>query len=428
MTLKPKLGWLFFFFQCGTTSGLLTGHIVRVAVAWWCLDETKSAVYFAMVISLSVGVEIYLSPLLSSFGDHYPRLKLICASQWTISLTCAMILIMNVLNHFNTFALTVMLVLISTNVCFRDPTITGTIPDLVKKDDISDAITRRAQINSVYIFLGPLIAAFMTTYFGITTTLFSALLFSALSAVFYQITLRMVHDNPVNAVITERGGLNWFEKTKSGFIAIVNVKSEFYTAVFSSFINFSMYPFFSIIMPYWINQVLKLPASYLGMFEGAFGLGLVAGSIYFIKMLNINPGRFYTILTGFFLLGISVISIIVVPYHYAALFFSFTCGIAFMLININLNTLRVTATPASFRVRMSAIASFLSRVFNPAGVFIAGLAISHFGVRPVVIFSGSLIILLVPFLLSSKNIRNALSLSPQEMDGYYERTYPSAFK
>lgn len=426
--LKPKLGWSFFFFQCGSTSGLLTGHIMRIAVAWWCLEETKSATVFAMVISLSVGFEIYLSPLLSSFGDHYPRLKLICTSQWSISIISFFILIVNSLGHFNIYILTNLLVLISILVCFRDPTIVGTIPDLVNKNKVSDAISRRSQINSVYIFLGPLIAAFMTSYLGIKTTLFSALFFSLLSSIFYLSVIYLEKDNPVNLSRTNGEKLEWFKKTKSGFVAIIKVKSELYIAIFAAIINFNMYPFFSIIIPYWINQVLKLPASYLGIFEGAFGLGLIAGSSYFVKALNEYLGRFYTIVIGFMLLGFSIICIVSIIYHYAVLVFAFVCGVSFMLININLNTLRISATPSIFRVRMSASASFLSRVFNPVGIFVSGLAVAHFGVQYVVIISGALIIMIVPFLILSKNVRNALLLSPKDMDGFYERTYPAAFK
>lgn len=317
-------------------------------MAWWCLDETKSAVFFAMVISLSAGFEIYLSPLLSSFGDHYPRLKLICTSQWGISLICLMILTMKVLSYFNIYILTIMLILISIFVCFRDPVITGTIPDLVKKEEVSAAIARRSQINSVYIFLGPLIAAFMTSYLGITATLLSALIFSGLSSVFYLVITRLSHDVTVNTSGSGSEKLKWFEKTKSGFTAIINVKSELYIAAFAAIVNFNMYPFFSVTMPYWINQVLKLPASYLGMFEGAFGLGLIAGSTYFLKIANLHFGRFYTILTGFLLLGISIIFVVTVNHRYVILCFAFVCGISFMLININLNTLRVSATPPGF--------------------------------------------------------------------------------
>lgn len=426
--LKPKLGWDFFFFQCGTTAGLLTGHVMRIAVAWWCLEETKSAVFFAMVISFSVGFEIYLSPLLSSFGDHYPRMKLICASQWSISLLCLVIFIINMLWHFNIYVLTSLLMLISVLVCFRDPVIAGTIPDLVKKEDISCAISRRSQINSIYIFLGPLIAAFMTSYFGVTTTLLSALIFSVLSSAFYQGLIVIKHENHPPSPHSGREKIEWLKKTKGGFTAIINVKSELYIAAFAAIINFNMYPFFSVTVPYWINQDLRLPASYLGLFEGAFGLGLIAGSAFFVKMLNEYLGRFYTILSGFLLLGLSVICIVSTAHHYIILFFAFVCGVSFMLININLNTLRVSATPPSYRVRMSAVASFLSRFFNPAGVFISGLAIAHFGVQNVVITSGVLIVLIVPFLVTSRNVRNALSLSTQDMDGYYEKTYPSAFK
>lgn len=426
--MKPKLGWAFFFFQCGATSGLLTGHIMRIAVAWWCMEETKSATDFALVISLSVGFEIYLSPLLSSLGDHYPRLKLICSSQWVISLITFLIVIVNVLDYFNIYIITTLLILISVLVCFREPTIIGTIPDIVHKECVSDAIARRSQINSIYIFLGPLIAAFMTSYLGIKATLLSALFFSVLSSLFYLSVVSLEKDNPVNLLQPNGGKLEWFKKTKSGFVAIINVKSELYIAFFAAIVNFNMYPFFSIIIPYWINQVLKLPASYLGLFEGAFGLGLMAGSIYFVKLLNEILGRFYTILTGFMLLGFSVILIVSINHSYAVLCLSFVCGVSFMLININLNTLRISATPATYRVRMSAIASFLSRLFNPIGVFLAGLAVTHFGVQFVVIISGGLIIMIVPFLIFSQNVRIALLLSHKDMDGYYERKYPTAFK
>lgn len=428
MILKPKLGWSFFFFQCGATSGLLTGHIMRIAVAWWCLEETRSATTFALVISLSVGFEIYLSPLLSSFGDHYPRLKLICSSQWCISLITFLIIVVNISDYFNVYIITTLLILISVLVCLREPTIIGTIPDLVHKESVSDAISRRSQINSIYIFLGPLIAAFMTSYFGIKTTLLTALFFAVLSSLFYLAVVFLEKDTPVNLPQPNGENFEWFNKTKSGFVAIINVKSELNIAIFAAIVNFNMYPFFSFIIPYWINQVLKLPASYLGLFEGAFGLGLIAGSSYFVKLLNTIIGRFYTVLIGFILLGFSIILIVTVSYSFSVLCFAFVCGVSFMLININLNTLRISATPPTFRVRMSAIASFLSRIFNPIGVFLAGLAVTHFGVQLVVIISGWLIVMIVPFLILSPNVRNALSLSHIDMDGYYERKYPAAFK
>lgn len=428
MILKPKLGWRFFIFQCGTTAGLLTAHITRISVAWWCLEETESAAVFSMIISISIGFEIYLSPFLSSFGDHFPRLKLICLSQWAISSLSVMILIMNYFDIFNIYMLTVLLILTSVFVCLRDPTIVGTIPDLVVKKEVSNAITRRSQINSIYIFLGPMIAAFMTSYLGITTTLLTALFFSILSSVFYSLLINLKKNNLLNTQDSIREEFEWLKKTKSGFIAIIKVKSELYISVIASIVNFNMYPFFSIIIPYWINQVLELPVSYLGLFEGAFGLGLISGSSYFIKISNEYFGRFYTVIIGFLLLGLSIIFIITVSYHYLILFFAFSCGVAFMLININMNTLRVSATPHTFRVRMSAIASFLSRAFNPIGVFLSGLGITYLGVQNVVITSGVVIIMVVPFIVFSSNVRSALLLSDQEMDGFYEKKYPAAFK
>lgn len=401
---------------------------MRIAVAWWCLEETRSATVFAMVISLSLGCEIYLSPFLSSFGDHYPRLKLIFSSQFTISIIIILVLIINFEGYFNIYMLTILLALISICVCFRDPTIVGSIADFVNKDQVADAITRRSQINSIYIFIGPVIAAFMTSYLGIGTTLLCALFFSVLSSLFYFIIICSKKFKSIKPLRPSGEKFRWFKETKSGFVAIINVRSELYIAIVAAVVNFNMYPFFSIIVPYWINQELKLPASYLGMFEGAFGLGLIAGSSYFVKVLNTHLGRFYTIAIGFMLLGISIILIVSIGYHFSVLCFAFVCGASFMLININLNLLRVSATPPAFRVRMSAIASFFSRVFNPIGVSLSGLAVAYFGVQYVVMLSGISIIMIVPFLFLSKNVRNALTLPDKNMEGYYERTYPTAFK
>lgn len=69
-------GLCFFLLQTGTSLGLLSGHIFRLAIAWWCLKETQSAAVFSYVIALSVAAEIYFKPFLSFFGDFLTVLNL----------------------------------------------------------------------------------------------------------------------------------------------------------------------------------------------------------------------------------------------------------------------------------------------------------------------------------------------------------------
>lgn len=426
--LIPKLGMLFFYFQCATSAGLLTANVLRISIAWWCLEETNSAIIFASIISLSVACEIYLSPFLSSFGDHFPRLKMILCSQVVITLMMLSTLAMKMQGEFNAYVLTSVLIIISVIVSFRDPTIGGVIPDLVAKHEVSAAISRRSQINAIFNFIGPITAASIISYLGITKTFVFASFLSFVSSFFYFLVWKRcaIDFDSGKAEVLQR--FNWFVKTKEGFGAIIKVKNELYVAFVSAVVNFTMFPFFTIVIPFWINQVLQLPASYLGMFEGAFGIGLIAGSSWFIHLFNGFCGRLYTVAAGFIFLGFSILLMVMINHQYITLLLSFICGIAFMLININLNTLRASATPANYRVRMNAIASFLSRITNPLAIFVSGLGIKFYGVHNVVLASGMIMILIVPMMLLSEHVRNALSLSNDEMDGYYEKKYPGAFK
>lgn len=148
---------------------------------------------------------------------------------------------------------------------------------------------------------------------------------------------------------------------------------------------------------------MHLSAAYLGAFEFSFAL-------------------------GFILLGSSVTLIVIVKTIYLSIFFAFFCGLAFIFINVNLSTLRSAATPCDFRARMSAMASFLSSLANPFAVAIAGWYINWLGVMAFSVISGVAVILIAPVVLCSQHLRNALSLDDAQMRGYYERTYPEAFK
>jgi MFS family permease len=112
---------------------------------------------------------------------------------------------------------------------------------------------------------------------------------------------------------------------------------------------------------------------------------------------------------------------------YISIVLAFFCGTAFIFINVNLSTLRSTATPRDYRTRMSAMAAFLSSLANPFGVAITGWYINLLGVVPFTVISGVIVMLIAPVILLSFHLRRALSLDEAEMKGYYEKTYPKAF-
>ncbi|MFE4110575.1 MFS transporter [Kosakonia sp. YIM B13611] len=418
-----RLGPRFFLLQTGTSLGMVSGHIFRLAMAWWCLQATHSAVAFSSLSAISVAAEIYLKPFLSSFGDHFHRIKFIIGCQFAVLGVIALFCLASYLGYFNLVAITSGLVVMSAISSVREPTIMGLIPDLVAEGEVTQAVSHRSTINSLIMLIGPVIAASFISLFSAGVALSISALFYVLSCIAFVI-LFFKYD--IDAISTGEKE-TWFHKTKGAFKAIYHVKSEFHIALVSSVINFTMFPFFSVTIPYWISSELKLPASYLGAFEFSFALGLIVSSLYINAIVREWVGRLNNVLFGFILLGCSVMAIVLMGNIYISIVLAFLCGMSFIFINVNLSTLRSTATPRDYRTRMSAMAGFLSSLANPFGVAIAGWYISLLGVVPFTVISAAVVVFIAPVILCSFHLRQALSLDEGEMKGYYEKTYPAAF-
>ncbi|CAM7537615.1 MAG: MFS transporter [Enterobacteriaceae bacterium] len=417
-----RLGPAFFLLQTATTLSLLAGHVFRLALAWWCLKETHSAVAFSSLIAFSVAAEIYLKPFLASFGDRFHRVKFINGCQLAVFVIMMLFSLACSAGQFHLVLLTAGLIAMSAVASVREPTIMGLIPDLVDDGHVSRAISSRSAINSVIMLTGPVLATSLIALFSIGLALYAAALLQGLSC----LACVLLAKRPV-CVHSPHAGESWFSKTKGGFVAIYRVKSEFHIALISALINFTMFPFFSVTIPFWISTELHLPASYLGAFEFSFAIGLLAGSLYLNAAITRNVGRFWNVVIGFILLGGSVPAIVLVPDINISIALAFFCGLAFNLINVNLSTLRSTATPGHYRTRMAAMSAFLSSLVNPFGVLIAGGFIHWLGVSVFTLFSGLAVLMIAPLLLCSWHLKRALSLEEGEMKGYYEKTYPKAF-
>ncbi|UXY09463.1 hypothetical protein N7922_16485 [Kosakonia sp. ML.JS2a] len=108
-----RLGRPFFLLQTGTTLSLLSGHLFRFALAWWCLKETHSAVAFSSLIAVSVATEVYLKPFLASFGDQFHRITFILYCQLIVLAVIALFSLASAAGYFHLPAVTAGLMVIS---------------------------------------------------------------------------------------------------------------------------------------------------------------------------------------------------------------------------------------------------------------------------------------------------------------------------
>ncbi len=403
---------------------VLGGRCKQLAVAWWALQETGSALAFANMIACSIGAEVLARPLLGWLGDRYNKiviLKLACVA----SLSSALLLVLLATTQpFNPWTVGALMMIASAIAGVRDPLQASIIPLFAGDDKVSLAFRTKSVMSSIANLLGPLMASALIYRFG-TTPALVADFFAMLAATALIIAIpRHIGATTADENASTTSG---FSMIYAGFKAVYRVKVEFYLALVAMLVNFALFPFFTILLPLYVKSVIHYPVTYIGLLDASFGLGILAGSYKIIGWLGERLPRDLCVCTGFALLGANLLatgtlsSDLIVPVAF------FGGGIGLMLINIPTSAVRLLATPKSHRNRIFATVSFLSAAASPVGSFAMNGLIAHLGVSLTITLLGAMVLLLSLLVLLIPDFRTFMRSADTQLSDAYLAKYPDAF-
>ena len=193
-------------------------------------------------------------------------------------------------------------------------------------------------------------------------------------------------------------------------------------------INLVLFPFFAVIVPFYVQEAIHLPAWYIGLLDCSFGIGILCASQVLIRFFATRVFRDRLVMAGFSLLGMNLLAVgLAMPAFILPAFFVLG-GIGLIFINVNTSMVRTLATPSEFRNRMVATVSFLSTLANPVGSLFIAFALTHYGVHTTSKIIGLIVLLLTLGVAIVPNIRLFMRMSEDELNGAYSRVYPSAFR
>lgn len=414
-----------FFFQFGFLFIHLGGRCTQLAVAWWSLRMADSAAVFATMLAFSGGVELVSRLLLGFVGDRYDKCRVVVLCNLASATACAALAMLAFSGHYHSGIVALLMSAMAVASGIRDPLQSSIIPAMVPAAEVPAAFGTKGMLYSVALLLGPLIAGFLIAYVGEAVTLMVDLLGMALgSALIWRAFARI--DRHVAAMKPDRtpGKIN----PLFGLRMVLRVKAEFYMAVFAMGINFTLYPFFSLLLPYYIQQGTHFSASVLGMLEAAFAVGIFCASARIVKYSNALIGRDRSVPFGFGLLAINMSAVYFSDLVGVLLVAFFGGGVGLMLININTSCVRALATPASHLNQMTSAVSFLSTAINPVGSLVAGGLVVALGFEmtlAVLVAMTSVSALALPLITE---IRRFLRTPDSELRGSYLVAYPEAFR
>ncbi|RKS20277.1 MFS transporter [Pseudomonas sp. WPR_5_2] len=404
---------------------VLGGRCNQLAVAWWALQETGSAIYFANMIACSIATEVLAKPLLGWLGDKYNKILIIKLASWISLMTAFLMVVLSSTGLFNPWTVGALMMISSAIVGVRDPLQASIIPLFAADDKVSTAFRTKSVMSSFSILLGPALASSLIYGFGITFA-FAADFFAILIAGVLIATIPTsigAHDQGEKA-----SGAGGFTMIYSGFKVVYGVKVEFYLAIIAMLINFALFPFFTILIPLYVKDVIQYPVTYIGLLDSCFGLGILVGSYKIIDWLSTNRvPRDMCVSAGFALLGCNLLAVGTIS---SSLFIpiAFFCGgVGLMLINIPTSAVRLLATPKLHRNRIFATVSFLSAAASPLGSFAMNTLIACLGVAMTITLLGAMVVMLSLLVFLVPDFKIFMRSQDTQLNDAYLNKYPEAF-
>ena len=403
---------------------VLGGRCNQLAVAWWALQETGSAVVFANMIACSIAAQVLARPLLGWLGDKYNKILILRLVSLTSVLTALLMFLLSATQLFNPWSVGALMLVSSAVAGVREPLQSSIIPLFARDDQVSLAVRTKSMLSSISNLLGPAMASALIFSFG--TPLAFAVDFIAMlgaAVLIASIPLHLGASAPDEPEPTSSG----WRMIYSGFKAVYQVKVEFYLALVAMLINFALFPFFTILLPLYVKTVIHFPITYLGLLDACFGLGILAGSYKITGWLTQRVPRDLCVAAGFALLGGNMwlagalSSIVVVPLAF------FCGGVGLMLINIPTSAVRLLATPKQHRNRIFATVSFLSAAASPLGSFAMNGLIANLGVTLTITSLGAMVLGLSLLVFLIPDFRTFMRTPDTQLNSAYLDKYPGAF-
>lgn len=435
---NPSLGGLgrdFYLIQLAAFLNAVGTRCGQFAIAWWVLGKTADPVAFAGFVAVATLADVLARAVFGWLGDQYDRHRLLVGC-YAISATMTLVLAgLGTLDLYLPWLIAGCLAISGVAIGIRDPIQMSLTPMLVATHRVSDAVRLRSIVGSSSALMGPLAAGILLGPLGVLGTLWlnSVAVLVALALI---VLVRAPAAGP-NPGARQRSYLaTWYTRTREGFTALYRVKPEWNLSLLAFIVNFSLYPLFAVLFPVLINGYFPQDLWLIAVTEGAFAVGLLAGSLFLVRRANERWGRPGVVFGGFLLVGLAMVGCGLFSqfFHARPGWFAgvtvpllFIAGIGLVMVTVNTSTVRMLATPDNYRNRIGSATSFVSGMVIPFGALVGGAFAETLGVGYAMATLGLLIVLAALPCMFSEVLVRVLGMGDEQIKNIYKDFYPDAF-
>ncbi|EQB86403.1 MFS family permease [Clostridium punense] len=292
----------------GQIISLFGNAIQRFCMSLYILDLTGSAAVFSTILAISTIPYILFAPIAGLLADTVNRKKImVCLDFFSAALLGAYSIIL-INGRDNTLIVGSVMFILSIIYTLYSPSVTASIPQIVKKEKLASANGIIQQVGSIVNLVGPIAAGLLYSLVDIKViVIINALSFllSAILELFLRIPDLEVKEKFKNPILQS------FKEMKRSFIYLKEKKKIVLGIIVSyGLTNIFVVPILTVVSPYFIKLKLNMSASIYGFVEAVFVLGMILGGLLItfkpklFKMKNIDK-TMYPMVIAIMAMGIA---------------------------------------------------------------------------------------------------------------------------
>jgi MFS family permease len=265
---------------CGQLISQMGDKFYALALAYWVLQTTHSPSMMGLVLFSSMAPAIVAGFLSAGIIDLYSRKTLLVGTDIIRGLVVTAVATSYYIGVLNLYIIIVAEVILSICSAFFDPTVQAVIPQIVNKEELTEANAKSQFLGGIALVAGPLLGGICAAWWGYGFV-FS---FNALSFFIASILASMLAIKPVlrEAHFKKKIKENIFDSFiyvfyKRSIISIVSV-----VAILHFFVGSVQ-----VIMPVFAITLKGNGAQNLGYIESFYGIGVILTG-FLLSLISIN--------------------------------------------------------------------------------------------------------------------------------------------
>lgn len=359
----------------GQTVSRFGNQAFTIALLFWIKHATGSAGLMGLIQMLSTLPAVFLGPIAGAFADRYSRWKVIIFMDL---LRGVAVLVLAALMFVTPDATTPILIgfcllsmLLSITSSFSNSAIQASIPDLVPANRVTSANSLGQLSVQLSVFLGQGLGGTLYRVLGAPLlVLFNGLSF--LFAVFSEAFVVIPQVIPEQSKDVREQFRQFGRDILEGMRYVVKRHGLREAVIISSVLNFFTAPII-ILLPFYIEDVLKVPSDWYGYLLAVTGIGSLFG--YLIAGVLHLPGglRGKLVLTMIVLEAVGYGLLGLIRSQWVALGLGFLGGFSAGYVTVNIMTSLQLTTPSEMRGRVFGLLATISGSLAPVAMGLAGI-------------------------------------------------------